>query len=229
MHEPFADLIRGMFSRNAFIPRCMTRMVLEAIGQTAVCVANIAPPDRRIEWQELANKLEAFYLFSHVDTALDLASDALPQAILKALDRDSYQSVWAMEGLGHYFADRALQQRTPLRELLQNDHLPDMSLVPLHTGMALLLAEFLLSRSPDCQEAIDSFLTTCFANSRTGYARAACEALGLVMRNLYPHLIESAHSYLLHYGKELISYFWHGIGRAIYFSPSNFLPARSAP
>src|SRR5258708_19112509 len=48
-------------------------------------------------------------------------------------------------------------------------------------------------------------------------------------RNLYPHRLGSMDIYLSRAHREIYPCFWHGVGRAIYFSPLNFLPGRSAP
>jgi hypothetical protein len=232
IEQQLSAMASAIFTLKGSIPRYATRTLLECMLQSASAMTQMtAGGQDQALWQELQNKLEAFYLFEHVDTALNLPSAvpcSLPEALSRALNLDSYRSVWAMEGLGHYYADLALEQQTPLEELLQ-DHLPGRSMVPLHTGTGLSLAEFLLSRSPGCHEAIDSFLRICSAHSHDGYAGAAWETLGLVVRNLYPHLIGPTHQYLSHYGKRSLLYFWHGIGRAIYFSPSNLLPSNSAP
>ncbi len=111
-------------------------------------------------------------------------------------------------------------------------YLPSAGLVPLHTGMGLSLAETVLgsisSRPSDCGTLISKFTELCNRNSRAGYAGAAFEALGLVVRNLHPHLIPAIDLFLSK-NDALLAYFWHGVGRGIYFSPATFSPFCSAP
>src|SRR5207247_3295386 len=46
----------------------------------------------------------------------------------------------------------------------------------------------------------------------------------LVARNLYPHLVSPIDRLLLQTDERLDGLFWHGVGRALYFAPTNFLP-----
>jgi hypothetical protein len=75
----------------------------------------------------------------------------------------------------------------------------------------------------------ETFLQVCRNNARPEYWRASAEALGLVVRNLYPALIPSLDRHFSQTDEEMLAYFWHGIGRGIYFTPPNFLPYWSAP
>jgi hypothetical protein len=228
-------MARAVFTLNAFTPRYVMKTVLHLTLQSIGLFTRIAPGHECWSaWQEVHNKLQAFYLFEHVDSALDIVSDrsfSLPD-LVQALNLDPYLSVWAAEGLGHYYTDLALRRETIPRGLLQDGvarDLPNSSIAPLHAGMGLSLAEFLLSRASNCQIAIDSFIEACANNARDGYLGVTYEALGLVARNLYPYLLDPIHKYLSQYHEAVVPYFWHGVGRAIYFSPSNFLPYRSAP
>jgi hypothetical protein len=76
---------------------------------------------------------------------------------------------------------------------------------------------------------VDSFVHACVANSDDCYVEAAYESFGLACRSLYPQLVDPIYEYLFQRRHELLPYFWHGLGRAIYFSPLNLLPGRSAP
>src|SRR5262249_28606752 len=61
------------------------------------------------------------------------------------------------------------------------------------------------------------------------YVAASYEGLGLVARNLYPHLIAEIDRELSQMGNNLIDYFWHGVGRAAYFAPTNYVPLPGVP
>src|ERR1044071_8084565 len=73
------------------------------------------------------------------------------------------------------------------------------------------------------------FIELCQHSSRSGYVEVACEALGLVTRNLYSHLVQVVDRQLHEIDEKLAGYFWHGVGRAIYFAPTNFLPFNNSP
>src|SRR5262249_30081152 len=53
---------------------------------------------------------------------------------------------------------------------------------------------------------------------------AAYESLGLVARTFHPELIADIDRELQQGADDILGYFWHGIGRAIYFALRNFLP-----
>src|SRR5262249_36550648 len=69
------------------------------------------------------------------------------------------------------------------------------------------------------------FVADCERASRRGYAGAALESLGLVAMFLHgPRLVRALDPQL---PPEVAPYFWHGVGRAFYFHPGQFLPGRS--
>ena len=185
----------------------------------------------RLAWLEFQNKLEVFSLFEHVDLILDLLppeSMTLLQLTARASALDSYRSVWATEGIGHYYAQG--------RRATNDDHIqwPTARLAPLHAGMGLAFASEVLERvgagsdSAQLRDELQGFFRLCHTHSHEGYTGAMYEALGLVARNLYPHLLLAIDAELAKLDQQLIGYFWHGVGRAIYFAPSNFLVTCSA-
>jgi hypothetical protein len=234
-----AETIYSILRWRAFPPRYMLRSALEMLRQSAEVLQSLsAAPDGRAVWNELQNKIEAFSLFEYADSELGVTGKpdlSLQEIVLRAFQLGPYRSVWAMEGVGRYYANlHSFPGQIPDKLLCEENTrgLPTASLIPLHTGMGLALAECaleLLSRPPANDfRLIDKFAQLCRDNSRDGYAGAAFEALGLVARNLYPQLIAGIDSYLSRDGV-LLAYFWHGIGRGIYFNPGNFPPFCSAP
>lgn len=231
-----ADFLSNVFSLNAFTPRYMMKTAFEVMLHSAELLNSLTPEgDARLPWQECRNKLEAFYLFEHVDSVLGLsarASLSLAEMIDKTRILGPFFSVWATEGLGHYYtyivaADLLASGGALPRDLLSSGdqaRLPRESMVPLHTGMGLALAETLLGRGSDPGALADDFVQACRGNARQEYWRASVEALGLVVRNLYPHWIAPLDQHFSQTNEELLAYFWHGVGRGIYFTPPNFLP-----
>ena len=59
--------------------------------------------------------------------------------------------------------------------------------------------------------------------------RAAFEPLGLVARTLYPHLVTGVETALAATDPSLIGHFWHGVGRALYFAATHFIPGLTSP
>jgi hypothetical protein len=196
--------------------------------------------DWRVVSLELRNKLAAFSLFEHIDLELDVPtwrSLPLPILVQKAEPFDSYHKLWATEGLGHYYADHWVTDRQSIRFLHDQglaSKVPAPSLVPLHAGIGLALAESLLAELATeggtvAANKVRCFFEICNSEIERDYREIAYEALGLAVRNLYPHMLETIERELRQIDRTLVEYLWHGIGRAIYFSPSNFSPHRSAP
>lgn len=207
------------------------KMGIQALHQSAGLVKTLSSaPENRVEWQELQNKLESFSFFEQVDLEFNISkSGPLPLAelVARAKQLESYRSVWLMEGLGHYYSDFCLRHRE--MPSLSSLGLPIASLVPMHAGMGLSLAEWLLPSIEQNPSSVQIFLETCRSCSHPGYFGVSCEALGLATRNLYPHLLLPIDEAISAIDEEVIAYFWHGVGRAIYFSPSNFFPWQAAP
>jgi hypothetical protein len=135
--------------------------------------------------------------------------------------------------VGYDYAERALRRGRAPRGLLAADGpgaLPPGALVSLHAGMGLAFANRALGVVPvrdrlaGTRQALRRFVTLCRDNSREGLAEAAIEGLGLVTRNLYPHLLPLVDRQLAEIDPGLVGYFWHGVGRALYFAPTNFVP-----
>jgi len=233
------ELMYNPLAQDALTPRGMMKLSLAMMQVTAEAFKLVLPgKDYYAVWQEFQNKLQAFDLFENVDAALQLPSGTgLPLATL--LDRCSalgpYSAVWATEGVGHYYTEKCWRERGIVRGLLRSNGaavLPTESLIALHAGMGLSFATHLLEARPSSHKlrsALEKFIVLCRDNSRQEYSGASFEALGLAARNLHPHLVLAIDRELASMTEELAGYFWHGVGRALYFSPTNFLPGGSAP
>lgn len=202
--------------------------------------------ESRLVWQELQNKLQAYSLFERAAYQLSPTwrrEDPLAQIIAQAArihtrkadarEPDTCESVWATEGAGHRYATRCLSASHPPNAMLgatATDNVPLSSLVPLHAGTGLALAERLLpliEKNP--RQGLLAFERLCSTNAYPGYFGVLFEALGLYVRNLYPELIPSIDPLLAHHDTELLALFWHGTGRGLYFSPMTLPPWCAAP
>jgi hypothetical protein len=229
LQHDFTDAMFGAFAGDADLPRLTTKTALDLGQCVAVAAAALVPPrENQVRFLELQNKLEAFNLFTHVDLAIDLPAtcDSLVELVNRASRLGPYRSVWAVEGIGYHYAES--RERINLKT--ESKTLPASSLVALHSGAGLSVAcrclEAISPSSLDFQirPVLDRFITLCEEASHEAYAGAAYEALGLATRNLYPHLLADIDRHLNEIKEDLVGYFWHGVGRGLYFTPTNLLP-----
>jgi hypothetical protein len=183
-------------------------------------------------WQEFWNKLECFGDFEKARGA-PAGPSPLAEQVARCAALGPYRALWHVEGLGCRHAERASWRGAGPRGLLEEARagaLPVWSLISLHSGMGLGLADHLLGAVPPggasgaVGEAVRRFVRACEGNAREGYFGAAFEGLGLVARNLYPHLVARINGRLWEAHRDLVGYFWHGVGRGLYFAPTHFVP-----
>jgi hypothetical protein len=222
------DFFRNVLSLNAFTPRYMLKTAFDVMLQSTDLVKGIAPEDARYSLQEFHNKLQAFYLFEYVDSILGFPDNTVPN-LTEMLHRTHrlgpFFSVWATEGVGHYYAYQFATNGPSSHSIMSNAiNVPAENLIPLHTGMGLALAEVSLNRHSAPEALADEFVQLCRRNSRHEYSPAAVEALGLVVRNLRPEFIAPLDQLFSSGHDDLRAYFWHGIGRGHYFAVINSLP-----
>lgn len=203
----------------------------------------VARKDAPAVTQEFANKLHIITLVTQVHNQLGLHVDndaPLPDLVAKASELETFPRLWAVEGLGNYIGDRALTRSGggPVAGLLDSPSvamLPPWSMTMLHAGIGMSFAKHVLKRleptSPTdvVESAIEEFASLCRNSSRTGYAGAALESLGLATRTLYPNVALLIDMHMPSADPDLQGYFWHGAGRAMYFEPMNMLPSVNAP
>jgi len=227
------DFLRNVLNLNAFTPRSMLKTAFDVVLQSADVLKNITPEEGRDSLEEFQNKLQAFYLFEYVDSVLGFPEGA-PLNLIDMLHQTHslgpFFSVWATEGVGHYYAYQLATSSAPPQTILCDAaNIPVTALIPLHTGMGLALAEVSLNRHSTPEALADAFIQLCRRNSRPEYWPAAMEALGLVIRNLRPELIAPLDQLFSSSQNDLRAYFWHGIGRGHYFAVFNSLPRWNGP
>jgi hypothetical protein len=230
-----ADMAWGALAGDEDAARRALKTAFDVAGGAAAAAGPLAPSrEGRLAWLELRNKLEAYNLFAYVDLALGLRPGD-PVTLHELLERASalgpYRSVWATEGVGYFYAETARGAgRAALDLSAHADSLPASSLAALHAGAGLSFAASALEplgprcTSRELSHALEQFIALCRACSRGGYEGAAYEALGLWTRSLSPHLVTDIDRQLSEAGDEMVGYFWHGVGRALYFAPTNALP-----
>ncbi len=200
-------------------------------GPIAEFLSELPPgPEGSLAWQEFRNKWETINLVASAP------GDPEPLSVMvrKAYNLDPFFTLWAIEGAGQQFASKAASQGRPVRGLLTGpaiNGVPVKAFPMLHAGMGLSFASAALDGLPadasdiQVRAALEQFVGLCQVNSRSGYLGAALESLGLVARLSYQSLIPVIDRYLCAMGRRIAGYFWHGVGRAIYFLPVNSLPS----
>ncbi len=220
----------GLNARDGF------RSGIEVMQQSARLMAFMPGSGLFCDWRELDHKFEAFRLFQYADRELGLPVDRLPidEVVRRALTLDAFRAIWILEGIGHIKGTASSLSVEGLLTEGAGASLPERAMIPLHAGMGTAFGEKLLDgvgSNPSMGEirhTVERFIDTCRANCRPGWEDACIESLGLVVRCLYPHLLASASAAMEELSPALRRLFWHGVGRSLYFVPTNFMPIPGA-
>jgi hypothetical protein len=229
--DGFFDLLRP----QTWMPGNILRLGSDALRQGVQLSRILLPDQANLAWQELKNKLEVFILVKNLESILHLPTGQfipLPQLVEKAYTVSPFSALWAVEGLGHYYTDMYWKTKGVPHGLLSEEQapVPPKSLLMLHAGMGLAFADRLLGNltsqatGDQVRSTLEYFLTLCRNNSRPGYLGAAIESLGLVTRDFYSDLVQRVEQQLRQIAPEFLGFFWHGVGRALYFSREYFMP-----
>jgi hypothetical protein len=214
--------------------RSVMRLVLALVEESAAGAARICDDaDSRAGWQELRNKVEAFRAFEHVDTLLGASmSSPLTELLARARELRRPLSVWAAEGIGYHMT----AARSSPRGLLQRRDVADWAQVPLHAGLGSAIAASVLdpvlrtgADFDAAVHAIETFDMACRANADAAHLGVALEALGFSVRAMYAELVTLVSAALESARVDLVPYFWHGAGRAMYFAPTAACPVTATP
>ncbi len=221
----------------------MLLAALKLLMPSAVWLSASLIPGRsgRIALQECSNKVEIMELVQKVDLILSNSDGTfnLQRLVEGCYELGPFPALWAVEGLGNFYGETVLRREEEPRGLLNGEiarSLAPKTMTMLHAGIGLSFAKHTLSRlqkkSSDLEvgSAVEQFLHFCRGSSRAGYTGAAVESLGLVSRFLHgPSMVRRVDCQLRQGEEDCRGYLWHGAGRALYFSPLNFLPGVSSP
>lgn len=215
------------------IADCLASTSLRLTREAASVMGELLPGEARTEWRELENKLHAFEWFTFAGARLGGPVQLVDQVRRAAALPDPFTGLWATEGLGYAYAlagTNGADGEAP-RRLLAADRLaglPDRALVPTRTGSALAVAERLLTRldrgAGGDRALVWRWLEHCQDGARPGFRELAVEALGLVARQLQPYRLGGLDELLAAADPVLPEYFWHGVGRGLYFAPTHLMP-----
>src|SRR5436309_6220348 len=186
--------------------------------------------------QELLDKGEIFTLVAAVSGLIGVPDQPplpLRELVARSYALGPFYALWAIEGLGHDYGDSFWNQGIVPQHILAPEvtrGLPPGSLLMLHAGIGLSIAQHVLTplrwnTPPDeLRRMVAEIVRLDRENSQPGYVGAAYEALGLVSRTMHPTMVPAIDGAVRAVAPEVRGYFWHGIGRALYFWLFNFLP-----
>jgi hypothetical protein len=237
------DLVFSLLTPQVFNPQ--SRVISDIVQQSTEISRGLNPSQAGpLTLQELQNKLQVYFLVRAIPNQLQLPSappyPSLLEVVRNAYAMAPYPTLWAVEGVGHWYGDTCFTRNEWPRGILTDTRVYDVpaeSLTMLHAGIGMAFAQHWLetvnSLSPvtDIRHALAQVMALCRENSRAGYAGAALESLGLMTRNgqFYgetrpDEMVHLTSRELEHTDPEGFEYFWHGVGRAHYFLPVHFVP-----
>jgi len=218
--------------------------VRDLLTQPAEALRFFVPtPGSVAAWKELFKRAEVYVLVSQVPRLIGVPKSP-PLPLLELLEHayalGPFPALWAVEGLGKAYGDSSWEQGKVPHDLLtgpQAAKLPAASLLMMHAGIGLSIATRLLSpfaplaaAAPRQQlaRALAETVALCRQNSRPGYVGAALESIGLVTRSFHPGLVQDAGRMLAEADEAVAGFYWHGVGRAMFFLVASFLPCGSS-
>lgn len=185
----------------------------------------------RAAWLVFWNKIRVFRWFANANSLRRTTWDAA--ALVQQLaDLAGAANLWRTEGLGYYLVATATQ-RNESWPRLDSLELRPASLVALHLGVGMALAMKLLEEIDGSQSDetvvrdLEHFWGVCQGCALPESARAVAEPLGFVAVNYYPERICLLNDLMPNVEARLRDFFWHGVGRGLYFSPGCFFPYRN--
>ncbi|MBM3262215.1 MAG: hypothetical protein FJY97_02135 [candidate division Zixibacteria bacterium] len=243
LQREIVDLIASSMTVRALNPLNMLELPIMR-RSTDTLRAFMPGKDSQVLVQELKNKFTVFNLVKQVPITLDLPTappfPPLADIIKRAMALEEYPRLWVIEGLGHYHGDTFWKRNAVPLEILSGEEyqtLPASSQTMLNAGIGMAFAQHLmktvnhLSPAGEIRQVLKEFIQLCRDNARPGYEGAALESLGLITRHgmFYgdtqpARMVRAISDELAQLDPEVYGYFWHGVGRATYFLPINFIP-----
>ena len=243
LQREIIDLIGSSLTVQALNPAKL--MELPILKRSTDTLRSFVPgTNSAVLVKELKNKFGVFNLVKQVPITMDLSDEPpfkpLSELISRALALEEYPRLWVIEGLGHYHGDTFYMDGVVPRKILcgeEYQNIPAPALTMLHAGIGMAFAQHLmmtvnhLSPVSEIREILKEYIHLCHDNSQPGYEGCALESLGLISRHgqFYgetspTQMVQIVSDELAKIDIDAYGYFWHGVGRATYFLPINFLP-----
>ena len=218
-------------------PRVWADVTGEVAQRSAEAARGLARGAGSQMWREIQDKGTVFCLVLEVSKLIHVPSEPpfpLYELLARSYALGIFPALWAVEGLGHEYGDSFWNQGIKAPQGILNDErtkdLPPESLTMLHAGIGLSFAKNYmdsLGANPSDEEVrrmVEIVFQLCRDNSRPGYVGAAYESLGLVARTFHPELVGPVDRAVRAVAPDLLGFYWHGAGRAVFFAAINFLP-----
>lgn len=193
---------------------------------------------RRLLGEQFSNTFDVIGFVNHVDAPSELSADGtypIDECIERLYARGDYPALWLIEGLGERYAAAYMKTGTPVGLLSagKGATLPEKTQLMMHAGIGIEFAKHSVANLTPCSTegevdaALKVFLGLVEDNAQERYKGAALESLGLVTRTWYVQLVGLIYDRLVLMDGPASEFFWHGAGRAMYFSPMYMLPGFS--
>ena len=234
--EAVVNLAPTLLTPALLSPATWTNLAAETAQRSAAAARQLATGGAVLAAEELRAKAEVFCLVLNVAKLIGVPAAApfqLDELLARAYALGPFRALWAVEGLGKEYGDSFWSQGVTPHAILRDartSELPARSLTMLNAGVGLSFAKHLLQGSgartpePELRRLVEEDARLCRENAREGYVGAALESLGLVTRTFHSQLVPAVDRILRQAAPEVLGYYWHGVGRAVFFDPVNFLP-----
>lgn len=234
------DLVFDVLTLRIFAPSYLRTRTVALAQISSDAFHSLAPGEAMgLTVAQILNNFTVINLVNGVDAPVELDGQGdypLDEALEKLYASGEYPALWSIEGLGENYASAYLNAKRQVRGLLttgKGAFLPEKSLLMMHAGAGIAFAKRIMatitpwSSDAEFTVALRNFLSLVGQNSRPGYQGPALESLGLVTRTWHKEMVEPVSRHLAAIDSSAVEYFWHGAGRAMYFSPLNFVPGFS--
>jgi hypothetical protein len=221
-------------------PSYMWRAVTDLVHGGTGAIGSVATAtSRRLLGEQFGNTFDVISFVNHVDAPSTLSADGtypVDEAIERLYSRGEYPALWLIEGLGERYAEAYMGEGRRVHGLLSAGKgaiLPEKTQLMMHAGIGITFAKHALtsltplSTNEEIDAALLNFLDLVDDNSQERYKGAALESLGLVTRTWYVQMVLLIYDRLALLNGPASEFFWHGAGRAMYFSPMYMLPGFS--
>jgi len=234
-----ASLASDVLSMKVLNPSYIKDMAAGIAHGSKDAVGSVATEEaRRLLKQQFSNTFDVIGYVNHVDAPNHLSDGAYPleEMIEKCYSHGDYPALWYVEGLGERYAEAYMGGDKEVRDLLTTGKAAaaDQKIqTMMHAGSGITFAKHAVanltpwSTDTEFRDAITLFLNLVRNNSIPGYEGAALESLGLVTRTWNGQLVNEISNHLRGIDADAFEFFWHGAGRAMYFSPMYMIPGLS--
>ncbi|MDJ0834876.1 MAG: hypothetical protein QNK37_00085 [Acidobacteriota bacterium] len=229
LRESAGRVLTGLVRPSAWL--WLFRLLKDCLAWTVHRLAT-APGSLPAVFKEWRNKVTVFLLVPRASRLLGIVPSPdldLKPALQQAEARDPFSGLWLLEGLVHDVVFSFFHQNKQPKGVLQGN-LPEHMTTALHAGLGLALAQWAFEpcRRSDNDVLLESrlqlFLDLCRENAQAENINASLESLGVYIHVFRPFLLHRLDAVLAARTDRLRDYFWHGVGRGVYFAMQNAVP-----